>query len=89
VAARVQQQVEDAFRRLYRQRNLVVHAGHTTSVAGDGCLRTAAPLVGAGIDRLVSAAALHGTPPLTVAVRAELALASVHRAGARLADLIA
>lgn len=53
VLIRVAANVEEAIRRLYRQRNLVLHAGITNSVAMDPTLRTVPPLVGAGFDRLV------------------------------------
>ena len=53
---RIHGYVDDALRRLYRQRNLVLHAGRTDSVAMISTLRTAPPLVGAGLDRLVHAA---------------------------------
>jgi hypothetical protein len=53
---RIKGYVDTALRRLYRQRNLVLHAGRTDSVAMISTLRTAPPLVGAGLDRLVHAA---------------------------------
>jgi hypothetical protein len=56
VLGRVSGYVEEAVRRLYRQRNLVLHAGRTDSVAMTATLRTIPPLVGAGLDRLVHAA---------------------------------
>lgn len=57
-------------RRLYRQRNIVVHGGTTASVAMEATLRTAAPLVGAGLDRLVHAKLQSGVGPLELAARA-------------------
>lgn len=53
---RVRSYMETAFRRLYRQRNMVLHAGNTDSVTMIATLRTAPPLVGAAIDRIVHAA---------------------------------
>jgi hypothetical protein len=53
---RIKDYVDTALRRLYRQRNLVLHAGRTDSVAMISTLRTTPPLVGAGLDRLVHAA---------------------------------
>jgi len=44
-----------ALRRLYRQRNLVLHSGKTHAVCLRAALRTAAPLIGAGLDRLTHA----------------------------------
>jgi hypothetical protein len=56
VLGRVSGYVDEAIRRLYRQRNLVLHAGRTDSIAMTATLRTIPPLVGAGLDRLVHAA---------------------------------
>lgn len=53
VLQRVCAYVEEAMRRLYRQRNMVLHVGKTDSVAMSDVLRSAPPLVGAGLDRLV------------------------------------
>jgi hypothetical protein len=53
---RIRGYASEAFRRLYRQRNLVLHAGTIESVALRPVLRTVPPLVGAGIDRIVHAA---------------------------------
>jgi hypothetical protein len=61
---------ELVLRRLYRQRNIVVHGGTTASVAMDATLRTAAPLVGAGLDRLVHAKLSANIGPLELAARA-------------------
>ncbi|WP_146615816.1 hypothetical protein [Nonomuraea aridisoli] len=72
---RIVSQLEDSFRRLYRQRNLIVHAGQTGSVALDGTLRTVSPLADAGVDRVVQAGALHGIPALTFAAATEVRLA--------------
>jgi hypothetical protein len=47
--------VEGTLRRLYRQRNIVLHGGSTQAVALDATLRTSAPLVGAGLDRIAHA----------------------------------
>jgi hypothetical protein len=61
---------ELVLRRLYRQRNIVVHGGTTASVAMDATLRTAAPLVGAGLDRIVHAKLIAQVTPLELAARA-------------------
>ena len=74
VLPRVVNQLEDSFRRLYRQRNLIVHSGQTSSVALRGTLRTVAPLVGAGVDRIVHANAVRSLDPLMVAAIAEINL---------------
>lgn len=65
------------FRRLYRQRNIVVHGGSTAAVALRPSLRTAAPLLGAGLDRLVHAQLTNGVTPLNLAARAENSLALI------------
>lgn len=65
------------FRRLYRQRNIVVHGGSTRAIALDAALRTSAPLIGAALDRLVHAQLVNGEDPLTLAAIAENSLALV------------
>ncbi len=71
VLGRVTAYAEEAIRRLYRQRNLVLHAGITSSVAMAATLRTVPPLVGAGLDRLVHDALATGTSePLRLVARA-------------------
>lgn len=63
-----------ALRRLYRARNMVLHGGSTSSVVLDAALRTAAPLIGAGLDRITHHFFESGTAPLDLAARAELAV---------------
>ncbi|PRW63337.1 integrase [Actinopolyspora mortivallis] len=65
------------FRRLYRQRNIVLHGGDTTAIALSATLRSSPPLVGAGLDRIVHAWLGNGTGPLELAARAENALTLV------------
>lgn len=60
-----------AFLRLYRQRNLVLHAGMTSSVALRASLRTAVPLLAAGVDRAAQAWFSDQVSPLELAVRAQ------------------
>jgi hypothetical protein len=67
----------ESLRRLYRQRNLVMHGGRTSAVALGAALRTAAPLVGAGFDRLVHGSLVKGFEPLELAARADFELARV------------
>ncbi|MGW8863349.1 hypothetical protein ACWGNY_30755 [[Kitasatospora] papulosa] len=67
-----------AMRRLYRTRNIVLHGGATNGVALDASLRTAAPLLGAGLDRIVHASYTENLEPLDLAARAEVALQLVH-----------
>lgn len=64
--------VIDAIRRLYRNRNLVLHGGQTRPVALPSTLRTAAPLIGAGIDRIVHAYITSSVHPLDLAAKARL-----------------
>ncbi|HEY0536619.1 MAG TPA: hypothetical protein VGD29_33980 [Actinoplanes sp.] len=61
---------QGTLRRLYRQRNIVVHGGTTASVAIEATLRTAGPLVGVGLDRIVHANLQHKIGPLELAARA-------------------
>lgn len=75
VLDRVRSYVEEAMQRLYRQRNMVLHAGKTDSVGMSAVLRTAPPLVGAGLDRLVHDALTKGqSDPLRLVARARTAL---------------
>ena len=70
-----------AFRRLYRQRNLVLHWGRTDGVALQASLRNAAPLVGAGIDRIIHAHYVDGLTPLQLVARASVSLATAGTKG--------
>lgn len=90
VLRRVTRYVDEAFQRLYRQRNLVLHAGTTDSVAISSTLRTAPPLVGAGLDRLVHDALATGdSDPLRLVARARTALEYCgHEGGAQPWDLL-
>jgi hypothetical protein len=72
--ADVQMHVADTFQRLYRQRNLILHGGKTNSVALRGSLRTAAKLVGAGMDRIAHGWYVKGVRPLELAARAKTAI---------------
>lgn len=73
----VREHAATAFRRLYRQRNLVLHWGKTDGVVLRAGLRTAAPLVGAGIDRIIHAHYVDRLSPLQLAAKASMALATV------------
>lgn len=83
VLSRVSQYVGEALRRLYRQRNLVMHAGTTDSIALSAALRSAPSLVGAGVDRVVHAFSKEGISPLRLAARAEAELELVGTPGGR------
>ena len=75
VLGRVTGYVNEALLRLYRQRNLILHAGKTDSVAISPTLRAVPPLVGAGLDRLVHDALVMGrSEPLRLVARARTAL---------------
>jgi hypothetical protein len=74
VLGEVRHAVQIAMRRLYRARNVVLHGGSTSSVVLDATLRTAAPLLGAGLDRIAHGHFEYGLEPLALSARAELAL---------------
>lgn len=78
----VQRAAEASLRRLYRQRNLVVHGGQVHGIALAAALRTAAPLVGAGLDRVAHAFLTRDIPPLQLAARAQMEVARAGSAGA-------
>ncbi len=67
-----------AMRRLYRTRNIILHGEATHSVALEAAVRIAAPLLGAGLDRIVHASYTENLDPLDLAARAEFALQLVH-----------
>ncbi len=70
----IEAHARSAIRRLYRQRNLVLHDGNLGAVALRASLRTVAPLIGAGIDRIAHAAFVHGTEPMMLAAMARVQL---------------
>jgi hypothetical protein len=70
----IRDHIHDTFARLYRQRNLVLHAGRTKAVAIRATLRTAAPLVGAGLDRISHARFVKNLRPIQLAGRARTSL---------------
>lgn len=67
--------------RSYRQRNLVLHAGRVDAVGLRSALRASAPIVGAGMDRIVHAWFVQHIRPRELAVRAShnLELVGVER----------
>ena len=75
--ADVRKHATESLRRLYRQRNLVLHGGRTDAVALGACLRTSAPLVGAGFDRIVHGTLVKSVEPLRLAARADFELARI------------
>ena len=83
--ARVQAYLSSAFRRLFQQRNLLLHGGRFDSVALPMTMRSVPLLVAAGLDRLVYAL-MDGdqtTTPLALAARATNELALVGSDGSR------
>ena len=85
----IQDHVTGALLRLYRQRNLVLHWGKTDAVAPRASLRTTAPLVGAGMDRIAHAWFVQRVRPFELAARARTALAVVgSRPGSNCLDLL-
>jgi hypothetical protein len=83
VLKRVRSYYSGVFRRLYYQRNFIMHAAKFDSVTLGVSVRTAPALVAAALDRVVNAQ--HGkmpVPPLTLAARAENELNMVGKTGA-------
>lgn len=70
----IETHLRHTLRRFYRQRNLVLHWGRVSAVCLNSTLRTAAPVIGAGIDRVVHAGFVEGRNPLELASRARLHL---------------
>lgn len=68
---------EVAFRRLYRSRNVLAHAGATAALAHEATLRVTAPLIGAALDRVAHAYLVRGVDPLDLAAQAENSLVLV------------
>ncbi len=79
----VQAHAIGAFRRLYRQRNLVLHGGRTNAIALVPALRAAAPLVGAGVDRIAHAHLVGKIDPLALGARAQVHLSLLGTSAAR------
>ena len=70
----VEAHVATAMRRLYRQRNIVMHGGSTGTLTLESTLRTCAPLVGAALDRITHARLTDGVDALQLATRAQLGM---------------
>lgn len=70
----VERHVTSAMRRFYRHRNIVMHGGATSVPTLAMALRTAAPLVGAGLDRITHASITKDIDPLMLATKARLNL---------------
>jgi hypothetical protein len=78
----IEQHASMTLRRFYRQRNLVLHWGRMNAVCLHSALRTAAPLIGAGVDRIAHACFTSGLNPLELSARAKLRLDLLGTAGA-------
>lgn len=65
---------ETSFRRLYRSRNVIAHAGATSALAHAATLRVSAPLLGAGLDRIAHAYLVKRVDPLVLAAQAQNSL---------------
>jgi len=70
----VRSHATESFRRLYRVRNIILHGGKVSPVALDATLRTAPPLVGAGMDRVTHSYLVSNRMPLELVARAEIEL---------------
>lgn len=82
VLREIEARITESFRRLYRNRNIVLHGGKTDAVGLRACLRVSAPLVGAGLDRIAHATYTEGLRPLELAARARIRLDSLDSAAA-------
>lgn len=76
----IREVISDSFHRLYRQRNLILHAGRLDSVALTPGLRTVAKLAGAGMDRITHGHYVQNLKPLDLVARANVALSLVDAA---------
>lgn len=84
VLERVRGYFADSFRRLFQQRNNLLHGGRFDSASLPATMRTVPPLVAAGVDRLVHASmTVPTTEPLSLAARAENELKLVGLPGGR------
>lgn len=77
--------VTESLRRLYNQRNTIVHAGSLRSAVLPATVRTSLSLVGAGLDRIVhTLLQTNGQlAPLSLVARAETELRLVGQVGGR------
>jgi hypothetical protein len=82
VLKEIEARITESFRRLYRNRNIVLHGGKTDAVGLRACLRISAPLVGAGLDRIAHATYTEGLNPIELAARARIRLDSLDSAAA-------
>lgn len=78
----IQNDATEALRRLYRMRNLIVHGARTRGIAVGASLRSAAPLVGEGLDRIAHAWIVDEVEPRVLVARTHVRLDMV-RGGAK------
>ena len=86
VLGRVEAYLRSSLRRLYRQRNMVLHGGSDRPIAISATVRTAGPLVAATLDRLVHAAEIDGLTAFEALARSEVFLGSAKSGGLNLLD---
>ncbi len=79
----IQNDAIDTLRRLYRVRNLIIHGARTRGIAVGASLRSAAPLVGEGLDRIAHAWIVDGVEPRVLVARAHVRLDAL-RGGSQL-----
>ncbi|MFJ3378941.1 integrase [Curtobacterium sp. NPDC090217] len=70
----IETHMQRATRRLYRHRNLLMHGGAVDVVSLPMTLRTVAPLLGAGLDRVTHAHLTTALAPLDLAARARTSI---------------
>jgi hypothetical protein len=75
----VRDTIAEAFHRLYRQRNLVLHGGRLDSVTLKASLRTVSKLAGAGMDRITHGHYVQSVRPLELVARANLSIALISK----------
>lgn len=74
----VEDHLKRVFRRMYRLRNLILHWGKTDAVGLRAGVRTTAPLVGEGMDRIVHAYFKNQIEPLELAAFAKVGISKVN-----------
>jgi hypothetical protein len=81
--------VTNAFVRMYKNRNLILHWGKADAVGLKSNLRTIAPLTGAGLDRIAHAWFVENITPMELSARARISLETVGSPGGpAIADLL-
>jgi hypothetical protein len=70
----IRQSIAEAFHRLYRQRNIILHGGKLDGVALERGLNTIPKLAGAGMDRVTHGHYVQNLAPLELVAKANFAL---------------